>query len=92
VIGGVRRSAAELGIDLADGRPEWASWRSYANGVGTAQCPRWTLARAGLWTGAQSAGATEPKTNGGPMAARSRIASLDDPYVEREQDTTPASP
>jgi AraC family transcriptional regulator of adaptative response / DNA-3-methyladenine glycosylase II len=27
---GVRRSAAALGIDLADGRPRWAPWRSYA--------------------------------------------------------------
>jgi AraC family transcriptional regulator of adaptative response / DNA-3-methyladenine glycosylase II len=27
---GVRRSAAALGIDLADGRPQWAPWRSYA--------------------------------------------------------------
>jgi AraC family transcriptional regulator of adaptative response / DNA-3-methyladenine glycosylase II len=27
---GVRRSADRLGIDLADGRPQWAPWRSYA--------------------------------------------------------------
>jgi len=27
---GVRRSAAALGIDLTDHRPEWAPWRSYA--------------------------------------------------------------
>jgi AraC family transcriptional regulator of adaptative response / DNA-3-methyladenine glycosylase II len=26
----VRRSAQALGIDLADGRPAWAPWRSYA--------------------------------------------------------------
>jgi AraC family transcriptional regulator of adaptative response / DNA-3-methyladenine glycosylase II len=28
---GVRKSADRLGIDLADGRPEWAPWRSYAS-------------------------------------------------------------
>jgi len=27
---GVRRSAADLGVDLGDGRPGWAPWRSYA--------------------------------------------------------------
>jgi AraC family transcriptional regulator of adaptative response / DNA-3-methyladenine glycosylase II len=27
---GVRRSAAALGLELADGRPRWAPWRSYA--------------------------------------------------------------
>jgi len=27
---GVRRSADRLGVDLADGRPEWSPWRSYA--------------------------------------------------------------
>jgi AraC family transcriptional regulator of adaptative response / DNA-3-methyladenine glycosylase II len=27
---GVRRSAADLGLDLTDGRPDWAPWRSYA--------------------------------------------------------------
>jgi AraC family transcriptional regulator of adaptative response / DNA-3-methyladenine glycosylase II len=27
---GVRRSAARLGLELADGRPQWAPWRSYA--------------------------------------------------------------
>jgi AraC family transcriptional regulator of adaptative response / DNA-3-methyladenine glycosylase II len=27
---GVRRSADRLGVDLGDGRPEWAPWRSYA--------------------------------------------------------------
>ncbi|HWC84451.1 MAG TPA: AlkA N-terminal domain-containing protein [Pseudonocardiaceae bacterium] len=27
---GVRRSARRLGVDLADGRPDWAPWRSYA--------------------------------------------------------------
>jgi AraC family transcriptional regulator of adaptative response / DNA-3-methyladenine glycosylase II len=27
---GVRRSANRLGVDLADGRPQWAPWRSYA--------------------------------------------------------------
>jgi AraC family transcriptional regulator, regulatory protein of adaptative response / DNA-3-methyladenine glycosylase II len=27
---GVRRSADKLGVDLADGRPDWAPWRSYA--------------------------------------------------------------
>ncbi|HEX3260627.1 MAG TPA: AlkA N-terminal domain-containing protein, partial [Pseudonocardia sp.] len=27
---GARRAAAALGIDLADGRPGWAPWRSYA--------------------------------------------------------------
>ncbi|MDT4996404.1 MAG: AraC family transcriptional regulator, partial [Pseudonocardiales bacterium] len=27
---GVRRAAAALGISLADGRPDWAPWRSYA--------------------------------------------------------------
>jgi AraC family transcriptional regulator, regulatory protein of adaptative response / DNA-3-methyladenine glycosylase II len=27
---GARRAAAALGIDLADGRPAWAPWRSYA--------------------------------------------------------------
>jgi AraC family transcriptional regulator of adaptative response / DNA-3-methyladenine glycosylase II len=27
---GVRRSADRLGVDLADGRPDWAPWRSYA--------------------------------------------------------------
>lgn len=26
----VRRAAAELGIELTDGRPDWAPWRSYA--------------------------------------------------------------
>lgn len=26
----VRRGAAELGVDLIDGRPNWAPWRSYA--------------------------------------------------------------
>jgi AraC family transcriptional regulator of adaptative response / DNA-3-methyladenine glycosylase II len=26
----VRRSATDLGVDLADGRPDWAPWRSYA--------------------------------------------------------------
>jgi AraC family transcriptional regulator of adaptative response / DNA-3-methyladenine glycosylase II len=26
----VRQAAADLGIELADGRPEWAPWRSYA--------------------------------------------------------------
>jgi AraC family transcriptional regulator of adaptative response / DNA-3-methyladenine glycosylase II len=26
----VRRSADDLGIDLSDGRPDWAPWRSYA--------------------------------------------------------------
>jgi AraC family transcriptional regulator of adaptative response / DNA-3-methyladenine glycosylase II len=28
---GVRKSADRLGVDLADGRPEWAPWRSYAS-------------------------------------------------------------
>ena len=28
---GVRKSADRLGIDLTDGRPEWAPWRSYAS-------------------------------------------------------------
>ena len=27
---GVRRSADDLGVDLRDGRPDWAPWRSYA--------------------------------------------------------------
>lgn len=27
---GVRRGADDLGIDLADGRPQWSPWRSYA--------------------------------------------------------------
>jgi AraC family transcriptional regulator of adaptative response / DNA-3-methyladenine glycosylase II len=27
---GVQRSAADLGLDLRDGRPHWAPWRSYA--------------------------------------------------------------
>jgi AraC family transcriptional regulator of adaptative response / DNA-3-methyladenine glycosylase II len=27
---GVRKSADRLGLDLADGRPDWAPWRSYA--------------------------------------------------------------
>jgi AraC family transcriptional regulator of adaptative response / DNA-3-methyladenine glycosylase II len=27
---GVRRGAADLGVDLRDGRPDWAPWRSYA--------------------------------------------------------------
>ncbi|MDT4899692.1 MAG: hypothetical protein QOJ78_622, partial [Pseudonocardiales bacterium] len=27
----VRRAAADLGIDLADGRPAWGPWRTYAN-------------------------------------------------------------
>jgi AraC family transcriptional regulator, regulatory protein of adaptative response / DNA-3-methyladenine glycosylase II len=27
---GVRRSAGDLGLDLADGRAAWAPWRSYA--------------------------------------------------------------
>jgi AraC family transcriptional regulator of adaptative response / DNA-3-methyladenine glycosylase II len=27
---GVRKSADKLGVDLADGRPEWSPWRSYA--------------------------------------------------------------
>jgi AraC family transcriptional regulator of adaptative response / DNA-3-methyladenine glycosylase II len=27
---GVRKSADRLGVDLADGRPNWAPWRSYA--------------------------------------------------------------
>ena len=27
---GVRRSAEELDVDLSDGCPEWAPWRSYA--------------------------------------------------------------
>jgi len=27
---GVRKSAGKLGIDLTDGRPHWAPWRSYA--------------------------------------------------------------
>lgn len=27
---GVRKSAARLGLDLSDGRPSWAPWRSYA--------------------------------------------------------------
>ncbi|MGH8959675.1 MAG: DNA-3-methyladenine glycosylase family protein, partial [Jatrophihabitantaceae bacterium] len=27
---GVRKSAAALGVDLTDGRPGWAPWRSYA--------------------------------------------------------------
>jgi AraC family transcriptional regulator of adaptative response / DNA-3-methyladenine glycosylase II len=27
---GVRKAAAELGIALSDGRPEWSPWRSYA--------------------------------------------------------------
>jgi AraC family transcriptional regulator of adaptative response / DNA-3-methyladenine glycosylase II len=27
---GVRRAADRLGVDLADGRPNWAPWRSYA--------------------------------------------------------------
>jgi AraC family transcriptional regulator of adaptative response / DNA-3-methyladenine glycosylase II len=27
---GVRRSAEHLGIDLTDGRPDWAPWRTYA--------------------------------------------------------------
>jgi AraC family transcriptional regulator, regulatory protein of adaptative response / DNA-3-methyladenine glycosylase II len=27
---GVRRAAADLGLDLRDGRPDWAPWRSYA--------------------------------------------------------------
>jgi AraC family transcriptional regulator of adaptative response / DNA-3-methyladenine glycosylase II len=27
---GVRKSADKLGADLADGRPDWAPWRSYA--------------------------------------------------------------
>jgi 3-methyladenine DNA glycosylase/8-oxoguanine DNA glycosylase len=26
----VRRSAADLGVELAGGRPDWAPWRSYA--------------------------------------------------------------
>ena len=26
----VRRSAADLGVDLSSGRPDWAPWRSYA--------------------------------------------------------------
>jgi AraC family transcriptional regulator of adaptative response / DNA-3-methyladenine glycosylase II len=26
----VRRSAGDLGVDLAGGRPDWAPWRSYA--------------------------------------------------------------
>jgi AraC family transcriptional regulator, regulatory protein of adaptative response / DNA-3-methyladenine glycosylase II len=26
----VRRSAADLGVDLGDGRPDWAPWRTYA--------------------------------------------------------------
>jgi AraC family transcriptional regulator of adaptative response / DNA-3-methyladenine glycosylase II len=28
---GVRKSAAALGIGIADDRPDWAPWRSYAN-------------------------------------------------------------
>jgi hypothetical protein len=62
----------------------------HAHWVGTAQCP--PLDSRTCRPIAQSAGATEPKTNGGPMAAWNRIASLDDSYVQREQDTTPASP
>jgi AraC family transcriptional regulator of adaptative response / DNA-3-methyladenine glycosylase II len=27
---GVRRAAADLGIELGDGRPDWAPWRTYA--------------------------------------------------------------
>jgi AraC family transcriptional regulator of adaptative response / DNA-3-methyladenine glycosylase II len=27
---GVRRAADDLGVDLRDGRPDWAPWRSYA--------------------------------------------------------------
>ena len=27
---GVRRAAEDLGVDLRDGRPDWAPWRSYA--------------------------------------------------------------
>ena len=26
----MRRAAADLGIDLSDGRPDWAPWRTYA--------------------------------------------------------------
>jgi AraC family transcriptional regulator of adaptative response / DNA-3-methyladenine glycosylase II len=26
----VRKAANDLGIDIADGRPAWAPWRSYA--------------------------------------------------------------
>ncbi|WP_375477244.1 AlkA N-terminal domain-containing protein [uncultured Jatrophihabitans sp.] len=26
----IRRAAADLGVDIADGRPDWAPWRSYA--------------------------------------------------------------
>jgi AraC family transcriptional regulator of adaptative response / DNA-3-methyladenine glycosylase II len=39
-----RRAAAELGIDLDDGRPQWAPWRTYAT------YHLWAHAYADLWS------------------------------------------